>query len=402
MMPEIYLAIDNCFASKRWCEVGEWMRIVADLGIRYVEASADNEIDPLYSSPEHLDDWIAEVEEWTAKTGVRVVNCYSGHGTYSTLGLAHYDRRVREHIKNNWMKKMMATAGRLGAGLGFFAHAFPEKVLRDREAYRLAYEDLVTNLRELSITAEANGLKTFGIEQMYTPHQVPWTVRGTDDFLRQTNDKDSGSPVYITLDTGHQSGQRHFLPPADRTIEAFFRATRTGESTDIYLGPIEFHDALRDEVLGGASFEQIKGRVAEYIDAHPYLFAEYGDGDTYRWLEHFACYSPIIHLQQTDGTVSAHKCFTSELNEWGIIHAEEALSAIQRNARRETPAGYPPKVSRIYLTLEPFLSTASHPRVMLKQIAESVAYWRRFIPEDGVPIDALCERLSQKEPCHAK
>ena len=81
MTPKIFLAIDNCFATKRWCEPGEWMRVIKDLGIRYVEASADNEIDPLYSCPAFINDWVKQVRRESEKSGVRVVNLYSGHGT---------------------------------------------------------------------------------------------------------------------------------------------------------------------------------------------------------------------------------------------------------------------------------------------------------------------------------
>ena len=36
--PEIYLAIDNCFASKRWTSPSEWMSLIKDSGINYIEA----------------------------------------------------------------------------------------------------------------------------------------------------------------------------------------------------------------------------------------------------------------------------------------------------------------------------------------------------------------------------
>ena len=45
--PKIYLAIDNCFGSKRWTEPREWMDTIKSLGVYYVEASADTECDPL-------------------------------------------------------------------------------------------------------------------------------------------------------------------------------------------------------------------------------------------------------------------------------------------------------------------------------------------------------------------
>ena len=50
--PRIYLAIDNCVFYKRWTEPGEWAEKIRSLGVKYVEASADTEHDPLYSGPE--------------------------------------------------------------------------------------------------------------------------------------------------------------------------------------------------------------------------------------------------------------------------------------------------------------------------------------------------------------
>jgi hypothetical protein len=41
--------------------------------------------------------------------------------------------------------------------------------------------------------------------------------------------------------------------------------------------------------------------------------------------------------------------------------------------------------------LEPFLSTAAHPRAQLEAVAESVAWWRRYVPRDGM---ALAEVLA--------
>lgn len=33
MYPKLYLAIDNCFASKRWTEPAEWADVIRDLGL---------------------------------------------------------------------------------------------------------------------------------------------------------------------------------------------------------------------------------------------------------------------------------------------------------------------------------------------------------------------------------
>lgn len=393
---KIFLAIDNCFATKRWCEPGEWMRVIKDLGIRYVEASADNEIDPLYSCPAFINDWVKQVRRESEKSGVRVVNLYSGHGTYSTLGLGHYDARVRRHFVRDWVRPMLRTAGRLGAGLGFFAHAFSEKMLREPALYRKAWDALIQIFRSLSVDAERSGATNFGVEQMYSPHQIPWTIANTAEFLRQTNAKSSGLPVYVTIDTGHQSGQNNFLPPSTRDIRNLVRAVCNGRPSNIYVGPAEFFAQFRDLVLSGASSGTVENAIRKHVKAFPYLFSALGDGDTYRWLEHYAAFSPIIHLQQTDGTVSAHRNFTPEMNKWGIIRAEKVLRAIKACYERPEPKDFPPRCRQVYLTLEPFLGTAAHPRVMLEEIAESVAYWRRYVPEDGMDIEKLSRGLAKR------
>ena len=61
---------------------------------------------------------------------MKIVNLYSGHGTYSTLGLGHTDIRVKEQMLG-WVKEMVNTAAEIDSGLGFFCHAFPQKVLQD-------------------------------------------------------------------------------------------------------------------------------------------------------------------------------------------------------------------------------------------------------------------------------
>jgi sugar phosphate isomerase/epimerase len=389
----LFLAIDNCFASKRWCEVPEWMRVVRDLGLRCVEASADNEIDPLYSCREFLDDWIRDVRRESDAMGVCVVNCYSGHGTYSTLGLAHHDARVRRHIQAHWVEPMLRTAGALHAGLGMFAHAFSEKVLRDKRLYDQAFSGLIDALHEVSVAAERAGVPTFGIEQMYTPHQVPWTVTGTAEFLRRANAKTGGLPVYITLDTGHQTGQDRFRPPTLEQLDVLRSDLRSGRSTEVYLGPRECFEAIRERVLAGATLAQLQREVDALVAGHPYLFSQPGDGDPYLWLEHYAAYSPIIHLQQTDGTCSGHACFTRRTNATGIISAPKVLRAMCAGWKQPVPPGFPPPVREIYLTLEPFIGTADHPRLALEEIDESVRYWRQYVPQDGMTMEAVMSRL---------
>jgi D-erythrulose 1-phosphate 3-epimerase len=338
MFPRIYLALDNCFASKRWAAPLEWMQIARDCDIHYIEASADNECDPLYTPPDALEDWRNAVLSATQATGVKVANLYSGHGTYATLGLAHPDKRVRDHIQHRWLEPMIDLARSLDAGLGFFCHAFSQATLADPAQYAAAVDDLTRRLGELAAYAQGVGLSSLSVEQMYTPHQIPWTIHGAEQIMREAF-RQTNAPLYITLDTGHQVGQQHFQRPSPNT--------------------------------------------------QSYMLAQPEDGDLYAWLRRLGGYSPIIHLQQTDGTESKHKPFTIANNAKGIVEPRRVLQALYEAYTTPPQEGLPPRCESIYLTLELFSATMDKPESILSMIRESAAYWRQFIPHDGVGLDAL-------------
>ena len=380
--PEIYLAIDNCFASKRYTEPLEWMQVVGDLGVNFVEASADNECDPLYQGMDYMRRWVGRVQEASAQTGVKVCNLYSGHGTYSTLGLAHTDPAVRNRMLNEWLKPMAQAAGALDAGLGFFCHAFSNAVLQNSALYKDYCHELTDNLAEIAGYAHDVGCKPIGLEQMYTPHQIPWTINGARTLIEDIVKK-AGHPFYLTIDTGHQSGQRNFLKPDRSLLNRVFEQVQHGESPQIWLGSDKAYQILEAVThQNSLHFEDSINQIVGLADEYPHLFAEECDGSVYAWLEELACYSPIIHLQQTDGRVSAHWPFTPARNKIGIIDGAKVLKAI-KSSYDNPGSQLIPKVNRIYLTIEVFSSTGSINYYTMKDLEETVHYWRQFIPEDG-------------------
>jgi hypothetical protein len=388
-LPKIYLAIDNCFASKRWTNPGDWMSIIADMGVYHVEASADNEIDPLYSTEIYRQKWLDEVASESIRTGVNICNLYSGHGTYSTTGLGHEDGSVREHIMDDWIRKMIDTASSQEAGLGFFCHAFNNSILQDNEKYYTHLEDLCERLAELAVYAAHQRLKSLGLEQMYTPHQVPWTIKGARDLLENVF-KRSGKPFYITIDVGHQSGQRKFLKPDHKLLENLLLSVKSGNQIEnCWLGLDKAYKMIQEAVNDPADRQKDTiNKILELVDEHNYLFAEYDDGDPYNWLEDLGCYSPIIHLQQTDGTVSEHWPFNDRFNDQGIISGDKVLQSLSKSYN-QPDTGMPPKCSEIYLTIEVFAGTSEIPYDILKKLEDSVLYWREFIPGDGLSLDEL-------------
>jgi D-erythrulose 1-phosphate 3-epimerase len=387
--PEIYLAIDNCFASKRFTEPHEWMSLIKDLGLKYIEASADTECDPLYMTPEYIENWLHEVKKTASLYNTTVCNLYSGHGTYATLGLSHTSLKIRDRILNEWLKPMVGMASDLGAGLGFYCHAFADQVLQDPGKYYANYEDLVARLAELSEFAADSGCSATGVEQMYSPHQIPWTINGALNLIKEVYKK-SGKPFYITIDTGHQSGQSRFRRISEANLMELLKSFN-GKSNihNVWLGPQSAYDLLeRSSDLKVCNYDDLVRKIGNEMDKYPYLFSEPQDSSPYRWLEELACYSPIIHLQQTDGTVSNHRPFTKEYNDKGIIDGEKLLVAIKRSYEKSEEA-MPGKVEKIFLTIEVFASTASINFDTINQLKETIRYWRQFVPEDGKVLDEL-------------
>jgi sugar phosphate isomerase/epimerase len=370
--PKIHLAIDNCFAYKRWTKPGEWCSVISDLGLQYIEASADNELDPLFMGREYLKDWIGAVKEAQKKSGVKVASLYSGHGTYTTLGLTHTDPRVRRRMIEDWFKPMMETAAELGAGFGFFAHAFPHYALQDSALYRDFIEILTLNLIEITRFGMSRGCKFLAIEQMYTPHQYPWTIRQAEELMCAVSAA-SGSSFYFTEDVGHH--QSKFIKPEDSVLEQICGKPVQG----IWLGSDSAYLCVGQGDLAG-----LKTAVAKA----PHLFAEPKDGDCYAWLSELGLYSPIIHLQQTEGRSSEHRPFTAANNAHGIIDGERVLKALKA-AYGKGKKGVINPCENIYLTLELFAGTSAFPRDLLSDIRESVDYWRKWIPEDGMRLDRL-------------
>ncbi|MDR2371218.1 MAG: TIM barrel protein [Treponema sp.] len=376
--PQIYLAIDNCFAYKRWTRPREWCALISGLGLKYIEAGADNELDPLFMGEEYLADWVEEVKRAEEDSGVRVASLYSGHGTYTTLGLTHTDPRVRRRLIDKWFKPMADAACGLGAGLGFFAHGFPHRVLQESALYRDSVELLKEGLVEINRYAASGKCRFLGIEQMYSPHQYPWTISQTRDLIGAVTKK-SGAPFYFTEDVGH-----HRLVFQKPDLSAL--PSGAGIKHKPWLG------SDRAFALAEA------GRTAELeeeIRRIPHLFSQPQDNDCYAWLSELGAYSPVIHLQQTNGHASDHLPFTAEHNGGGIIDGGKVLRALKASYEKAPARDMPPRCGKIYLTLEVFAGTAAVMHNFLSDIRESVSWWRRWIPRDGVRLDELVREIRQ-------
>jgi len=393
MDPKVYLGIDNCFASKRWIRPTEWMKVIRRLGLKYIEASADTECDPMYMGEEFTRDWIDEVKKACEEQGMVIKNLYSGHGTYATAGISHYDRRVTERFRDQWMKKQMDTANALGAGFGFFAHGFEELLLQNGALYEEKLEELYGVLVDLAVYAKEIGMAYAGLEQMYSPHQPPWTLDGTKKLLSEVWQR-SGAPFYITADLGHMNGQQFFVKPDEAYIrEKINRAAKGTPDRRIWLGTEKAYALYKKAACGSMAIDDAVKAILDDIEDNPHLFSKPEDWSIDAWMTEFGCYSPIVHLQQSDGKSSPHWPFSKVFNEKGVVKAEKVLRALIASYDRPDDPSMPPKCDEVVLTFEPFISTAGSTFDLLEDMEESVAYWRKWVPEDGMKLSEIREIL---------
>lgn len=131
--PKIYLALDNCFALKRWVEPETWLPLIKDLGYTSIQASYDNEFDMLYNTKEYIDSWLERLTVAEKQYGAKVQSFYSGYQTYRTSGLAHPDRRVVNSIVEGWIKPAVKIAGERNVDMGFALHGIPKISCRTRK-----------------------------------------------------------------------------------------------------------------------------------------------------------------------------------------------------------------------------------------------------------------------------
>lgn len=102
-------------------------------------------------------------------------------------------------------------------------------------------------------------------------------------------------------------------------------------------------------------------------------------------------------MQQTGGFSSSHQPFTEEFNRKGIISADKLLTSIANSYEDNESDSMPPKCKEIYLTLEIFAKTSDYNADILRNMRQSIQYWRKFIPEDGMRLSEILSIIKSTE-----
>jgi hypothetical protein len=284
----------------------------------------------------------------------------------------------------------------VGAGFGFYSHGLCEDVLQSPQKYQAAMDILISGLQEIAVYARDIGLDGVSLEQMYTPHMPPWTIQGARQLVQDVYR--CGAPMYLTLDTGHMNGQQYFLRPSQEQVREWIERARIGEKVRrIWLGPKAAHDAFVAAVAGGADIGETVKRICALGENFSYMFASPEDGRIENWMSALGQYASILHVQQADAKSSPHWNFTPENNARGIVDGRSVLRKLCEAFRNQSDTGDPPPVREIAVTIEAFIGTSANVYDELADIEQSVAYWRKLIPYDGIQLDeavALLETQS--------
>ena len=267
---------------------------------------------------------------------------------------------------------MARIAVQVPAGLGFYLHAFSECHAAGSGRVRAAATDPVRQLAEVARFAGEQGPVPIVVEQMYTPHQTPWTIEGTFEYLREVPAA-AGTRRYVAMDTGHQTGQHRFLRPSREAVERALAARGRGPRSPTWDPTRPTPCSRRPGRLAGrprgSRCARSRRRWTGTRTCSPGQRTATCTAGWRSWAatpRSFTCSRPTGSPPPTCPSPAAN-------NETGHrASRQSAPEAIARSYGSAEPPGHAAALLPLYLTFEIFPHTTDRPRDILPRLAESV------------------------------
>lgn len=321
------LAISSCFMTRRYEKPETWAKLISDLGFDYVSLDSDA-LDYFYSGdPDYVMKTAAHIRKVFEDAGLKIVDYLTGVAPYRFFGLAHEDAESRAQMYR-WLEGAIKIASVVGAeSVSGRFDAFSVEVMSDPAAFQERYQEVIRAYQSLAITAKQAGLSAIGIEQMYVPSLVPYTISGTKEYFADANTNNTdGAVLRPVLDTGHACGQNYGVSGDDLYYE--------------------------------------------------------------KWIEEFGALCNTIHIQQSRRSGSDHAPFTPDTV--GDVKIDEIVSALERsvkNYQQNVLAKYVPMPDTIYLVLEVIPSTSQSEQKIYDELKQSIEYLRTVVPKGGIDLN---------------
>lgn len=318
------LGVNAAFLTRRYEEPENWARIISELGFDFVSFDSDA-LDWFYSG-DH--DYVLRTAKATRRifenAGLKIVDYLTGFAPYRFFGLAHKDPEARAQMYR-WMEGAIEIAAAFGAeSISGRFDAFSVEVLSDPEAFQIRYNEVIRQYQALALQAKKRGLSAIGIEQMYVPSLVPYTIAGAKKYYVDANDGNKERAlIRPVVDTGHACGQNYGVSGDDLLYE--------------------------------------------------------------KWLEEFGVFGHTVHIQQSRRTGSDHAPFARD-GGGGDVKIDQIIRAIEYSARNyeKSPLyGVVPVPENIYLILEALPSTTETEEMVLDGLQQSIDYLRTAVPKGG-------------------
>ena len=319
------LCANTCFMTRRYEKPESWAKIVRQLGFDYASFDSDA-LDPFYSGDrDYVLRTAGAIRETFEDAGIKIVDYLTGVAPYRFFGLAHSNPEARNKMYE-WLEGAIDIASVLGAeSVSGRFDAFSVEVLNDPEAYKARYLDVIRAYRRLSERAKECGLTAIGIEQMYVPSLVPYTIDGSKRYFADANTGNGGAFIRPVVDTGHACGQNYGTAGDDLYYE--------------------------------------------------------------KWLEEFGVFCNTIHIQQSRRRSSDHAPFTPENK--GDVTVYGILESLEKSAKNYARSNLAPLISvpdHIYLILEAIPSTSQTEEKVFDDLRVSMDYLRTTIPGGGIDL----------------
>ena len=267
-----YLVGNNGYSVQDNPEPEEWVRPIAEAGLRYLEFFADHMEPVIFERViQERSEYFQATDQAIRENELSVVSVTTGRISYLLNVLNHpYPDARREGMR--WCQRMVDLAAALGApyASGHFDYISQRDVLKNEEN---ALHRIVDGLVELSQYAASRGLKGLCLEQMHGRQLRPYTIAEAERMIEAINAR-SAVPVYLMADVGHMA------------------------------------HVSTDDV----------DHTAQDKDPYAWLSRRYAGLDVL-----------FVHTQQTDNQASRHWPFTPEHAERGIIDPGRVIEAVAQS-----------------------------------------------------------------------
>lgn len=200
-MVKLTLGLNAGFASNRYPEYREWLRLVREeLGLTYIQFVTDL-LDPLFTPKKIQEKAYEEIEKAVRKYNLRIL--YTFASTYSRRNmLMHPDKEMRA-LAFRWFKAEIEQAVRLGAeatGSNFGIMSVLD--VRNKRRCEFITKEAINYFRRLLIYGYKKGLKYLFFEPMSIPRERPCSIADTIHIMKACS-QNMPMPMKLLLDVGH-------------------------------------------------------------------------------------------------------------------------------------------------------------------------------------------------------